>query len=192
MADPVPSTKTGRSAKAVLQEAGEQAAAAVNAAADTAAAAAETTAGAAPAAAAEGFQAAAFDLPEMFRSLTDPNISQTRDFYARVKTATEDATTALGDTFETTRNGMLELNMKALDAAKANADAGFELARQLLAVNSVADAMQIQSTFLRERMEFLVGYAKDVQGTWTKVAQEAAEPAKSVVSKTVGEFRQVA
>ena len=75
------------------------------------------------------------------------------------------------------------------DVAKDNADATFELVRKLLTVTSVADAVQLQTTFARERFEALVDYSKDLQTTWTKVGAEAAKPARALFDRTVSQAK---
>jgi phasin family protein len=80
---------------------------------------------------------------------------------------------------------MREVQFKALDAAKANADASFDLVRRLLTVTSVADAVQIQTAFARERFEAFVDYSKDVQTTLSKVSTEATKPAKTLFDKAL-------
>lgn len=124
-----------------------------------------------------------FEIPELFRSFTEQGLNQTREAYQRIKTAAEEATDALEDSIETARVNIRDAQLKALDVAKANADATFELVRKLLATTSVADAVQLQTAFARERFEALVDYSKDVQATVTKAGTEASKPAKAVFEK---------
>ena len=152
-------------------------------------AAADTTEKAAKSAA-KDFSSAAFSLPnfevpEIFRSFAETGMTQTREAYQRIKSAAEDATDMLEDSMETTREGFREAQFKALDAAKANTDAAFDLFKQLLTTTSVADAVQLQTAFARERFEALVDYSKDVQATITKVGAEASKPAKAIFDKAM-------
>ena len=126
-----------------------------------------------------------FEVPEIFRSFTEQGLNQTREAYARMKSAAEEATDVLEDSLETARESMREVQFKALDMAKANSDAAFELMRKLLATTSVADAMQLQTAFARERFEAMVDYSKDVQATVTKAGAEAVAPAKAMFEKAM-------
>ena len=126
-----------------------------------------------------------FELPETMRSFTEQGMNQTRETYARMKSAAEEATDVLEDSLETARESMREVQFKALDMAKANADAAFELMRQLMGTNSVADACQMQTAFARERFEAMVDYSKDVQATVTKASTEAAKPAQAMFEKAM-------
>jgi phasin len=124
-----------------------------------------------------------FEMPEAFRSFAEQGLTQSREAYARAKAAAEEATDMLEESFETTRESVRDVQLKALDVAKSNADATFDLVRQLLTVTSVSDAVQIQSAFARERFEALVDYSKDVQATLNKVGAEATKPAKAIFEK---------
>src|SRR5687768_6533772 len=61
------------------------------------------------------------EVPEVFRSFAEQGLTQTREAYARIKAATEEATDLIEESFETTRDGVREAQFKALDAAQANA-----------------------------------------------------------------------
>ncbi len=86
---------------------------------------------------------------------------------------------------ETKRESMREVQFKALDMAKANSDASFDLFKQLSRPLPVADAVQLQTAFARERFEALVDYSKDVQAMVTKAGSEAAKPAKAIFDKAM-------
>ncbi len=126
-----------------------------------------------------------FEMPEIMRSFTEQGLNQTREAYARMKGAAEEATDMLEDSMESTREGVKEVQFKALDMAKANTDAAFEFMRQLLTTTSVADAMQLQTSFARERFEALVDYSKDVQTTMTKAGADVTKPAKAMFEKAM-------
>jgi phasin len=144
----------------------------------------------AAASAAQDFTSAAFsfpsyEVPELMRSFTEQGMHQTREAYARMRNAAEEATDALEESLETTRETMREVQFKSLDMAKANTDAAFDLFRQLLSTTSVADAVQLQTAFARARFEALVDYSKDVQATMTKAGAEATKPAKEMFDKAM-------
>jgi len=126
-----------------------------------------------------------FEVPEIMRSFTEQGMKQSREGYARMKSAAEEATDMLEDSLEATRDSVRTVQFKALDMAKANADAAFELMRQLLGTTSVADAVQIQTAFARDRFEAMVDFSKDVQATVTKASAEAAKPAQAMLEKAM-------
>ena len=126
-----------------------------------------------------------FEVPELVRSFAEQGLNQTREAYARMKSASEEATDLLEDSLATSRESVRDVQFKALDIAKENTDAAFELARQLLNTNSVADAFQLHATFARQRFEAFMDYSKDVQATLSKAGEEASKPAKAIFERTL-------
>jgi phasin len=126
-----------------------------------------------------------FDVPEFVRNFAEQGFTQTREVYARAKNAAEEATDMIESSMEASRESVREVQAKALDIAKANTDAMFELARNLIAATSPAEAFQLQTAFARERLEAFVEYSKDVQASMSKVGAEAANPARSFFGKTL-------
>jgi phasin len=161
----------GRTTKAAAEKAAEP----VKAAAETAKQASEAAFAAYP----------KFEVPEMVRSFAEQGLKQTRDAYASVKDAAEEATDLLEESMETSRKSMREAQFKALDMARAHTDATFDLMRQMLTATTVSDALQIQSAFARERFEAFVGYSKEMQDMMAKAGTEASKPAKAMLEKSL-------
>ena len=135
--------------------------------------------------AAEAWRVPGYEVPEAFRAMTEQGIEQARESYSRMKAAAEEATDMAEETFETTREGVLALQLRSLDAAKASTDAYFDLTRKLLGTRSVADALQLQTAFARDRFEAFVDYAKDVQTGVTKLSEETVRPAQDAFNKAM-------
>ena len=175
-------TKTNRTPKTLLDSTGKPAV-------DAAASATEATASTVRNVADAAFSVPQFEVPEAFRSMAEQSLTQTREAYSRMRDVAGEATDLLEESFETTRDSLRDVQFKALDAAKNNADATFDFMRKLLTVTSVADAVQIQSTFARERFEALVDYSKDVQTVMTKATTEAAKPARALFDRAVSQSK---
>ena len=185
-------TKTNRTTKTLLDSTGNPAQATAEMAgkaADTAAFTTEAAASAARNVADAAFSVPQFEVPEAFRSIAEQTLTQTRDAYSRMRDAAGEATDLMEGSFEATRDNLRDVQFKALDAAKNNADATFDFMRKLLTVTSVADAVQIQSTFARERFEAMVDYSKDVQTVMTKATTEAAKPARALFDRTLSQSK---
>jgi phasin len=173
-------TKTTRAAKSAAQSTEKVAAAAQDVGERTAKAVAGAT---------DAFAYPKFEFPEIFRSFSEQTLGQTRETYARLKVAAEETTDILEESFETTRDGVREAQLKTLDVAQANAEATFDLVRKLLNVTSVADAVQLQTAFARERFEAFVDYSKDVQSTFSKVGAEVVKPGKAIFERTLAQAK---
>jgi phasin len=125
------------------------------------------------------------EVPAVFRDFAEKAVAQAKTSFAKLKEAAEEATDAIEDTYETARAGLVELNEKSLDAAKVNSDAVYGFAKSLLAVKTFAEAIELQSTFVRQQFETISAQAKELQEVAGKVAAEASKPAKDAFAKTV-------
>ena len=61
----------------------------------------------------------------------------------------------------------------------------FDLAKEMMGTQSMADAVQIQTAFARERFEALVDYSKDVQTRFGALAEKTAKPATTAFQRVV-------
>ncbi|MEM5581095.1 MULTISPECIES: phasin [unclassified Roseibium] len=163
------------------------------ASAKTAPKARTTKAKAAPAGAAfpdfEAFAMPKMEIPSVFREATEKGIDNARDAYAKVKTAAEDATDLMEDTFETSRQGVVEFNHKAVDAAKTNADAAFTFFKDIMSAKSVAEAIELQSSFARQQFDTLSTQTKEMQELATKLGTDVSAPVKEAMEKNFKDLK---
>ncbi|MEX2128334.1 MAG: phasin [Xanthobacteraceae bacterium] len=130
------------------------------------------------------FDPAKIEMPEMFREMAEKGVEQAKESYARMRTAAEETTDLVEDTYLTATRGATEFSLKAIEALRANVNSSFDFARQLLAAKSPSEAVELSSTHMREQFDVLSAQAKDFSALAQKVATETAEPMKSSVNKT--------
>lgn len=153
-----------------------------------------TKAKAAPAAAPafpdfEAFAMPKMEVPAAFREATEKGIESAREAYAKVKNAAEDATDLMEDTFETSRQGVVEFNHKAVDAAKTNADATFNFIKDIMSVKTLAEAIELQSTFARQQFDALSAQTKEMQELATKLGTDVSAPVKEAMEKSFKDMK---
>jgi phasin len=139
-------------------------------------------------AAAEAFASAwgvPYEVPEAFRALTEQTIEQARRNYVRMKDVAEETTDLVDETLQASRDNLLKIQLRSLEAAKANTDASFELARKLLGTRTLADVLQLQTAFARDRFDAFVDYAKDVQTSTARLVEDTARPAQKAFTKAL-------
>jgi phasin len=134
------------------------------------------------------FDASAFDLskvevPAALRETADKMVVQMKDNYAKLKAAAEETTDLFEDTYATASTGLKDFNLKALEAARTNLNAGFDHLRELMAVKTLAEVVELQSTYLRKQFETLQGQTKELSTIAQKVATDTAGPVKEKVEK---------
>ena len=130
------------------------------------------------------------EVPAAVREMAEKSVAQAKDAYEKMKSAAEEATDVLEDTYETTRKGVVTFNMKAIDAVKANSDATFAFARDMLAVKSLSEAIELQTAFTRKSFEAMSAQAKEFQELATKIATESGAPMKDAFQKAGKDFQK--
>jgi phasin len=128
---------------------------------------------------------------ESFREFAEKGAAQTKEAYAKMKEAAEDATKTVEATLESAQAGSVELGLKAIDALRTNAENSLSHMEALLGVKSVAELFELQTAFLRKQAEVAVEQAKSLQETSKKVAEKVAAPGKSAAEKAMKSFKTV-
>ena len=128
---------------------------------------------------------------ESFRDFAEKGAAQTKEAYAKVKEAAEDATKTVEATLESAQAGSVELGLKAIEALRTNAENSLSHMEALLGVKSVAELFELQTAFLRKQAEVAVEQAKGLQETSKKVAEKVSAPGKSAAEKAMKSFKTV-
>lgn len=126
---------------------------------------------------------------DTYREYAAKSMAQSKENYARMKVAAEDATRTLEATLETAQAGTVELGLKAIEAVRTNTDNSLSHIEALFGVKSVAEMIELQTAFFRKQIEVGVDQAKSLQETSRKVAEDVSRPGKSAVEKAVSEFK---
>ncbi|MTH99790.1 phasin [Roseibium sp. RKSG952] len=137
----------------------------------------------------EAFAMPKVEIPTAFREATEKGIEQAREAYSKVKSAAEDASDLMEDTFETSRQGMVDFNHKAVDAARANVDATFAFIKDMMAAKTLAEAIELQSTFTRTQFDTLSSQAKEMQEIATKFGTDVTAPMKDAMEKSFKDLK---
>jgi len=141
---------------------------------------------------AEMFEFPAFDMGKItdtYREFADKSAAQSKEAYAKVKSASEDATKAMEATLESVQAGSVELSLKAIDAARVNTDHSLSHFEALLGVKSVSQMIELQTSFFRKQTELFVDQANAMQESARKVAEQVSKPVKAVTEKAMAEFK---
>ena len=129
-----------------------------------------------------------FDLPKMeipaaFRELAERSVSQAKESYEKMKSATEQATDVLEDTYATATKGVSEYGLKLIEVARENANSAFDFATQLMSVKSFSEAVELSTAHSRKQYEAVTAQAKELAAMAQKVAAETTEPVREGLGK---------
>jgi phasin len=126
---------------------------------------------------------------DQFRAIAEKGVEQSKEAYSKLKTGAETTQKALESTFETAKTVGNDVSLKAIAAMRANAEASFSHLEALLGVKSVSEFVELQTSFLRKRVEMTVEQAKDLQAVTTKAAEDVSKPMKDVFEKAIKELK---
>ena len=135
------------------------------------------------------FEMPKMEVPAAFREFAEKSVSQCKDNWEKMKAATEEATGVIEDSYATASKGCSDYGLKVIEAARANTNAAFDYARELLDVKSFSEVIEISTAHARKQFETVSEQTKELAALAQKVATETVEPFKSGVTKA---FRKVA
>ena len=131
----------------------------------------------------------AMDVPPAFRDMAENTVEQSKQAYEKFKTSAEEATTLLNDTAEKTRDGVTKFNEKALDVAKTNTDATLAHVKDVMAVKTFAEAIELQTAFAKTQFDAFEDQAKVFEKMTKELTEDTTAPYKAAFKKTTEAFK---
>lgn len=128
-------------------------------------------------------------LSETFRAMTQQSMEQSKQAYARMKSAADDATRTLESTMENAHQGSLQLSKKAIEAMRANAEMGFSHLDRMMSAKSVAEMIEMQTSYVRKQVEMATDQAKEMQSLSQSVARELMKPGREAFEKAASQVK---
>ena len=131
------------------------------------------------------FAGATIEVPAAFREFAEKGLSQAKDNYEKMKSAAEEATTLLEDTYACATKGAADYGLKLIEVARANSTAAFDFAGELFATKSLSEVVELSTAHARKQFEALSAQSRELAALAQKVATEAAEPIKDGMTRVV-------
>ena len=101
------------------------------------------------------FEVPKMEVPAAFREIAEKSVTQAKDNWERIKAVTEEATDLIEDSYATASRGAADYNLKLIEAARANTNATFDYAGQLLGAKSLSEAVELSTSHLRKQFDIL-------------------------------------
>ena len=142
--------------------------------------------------AAKEFEALKFDaeVPESVRSMAENTVNQTREAYERGKEALDESMDALERSFDAAGQGATAFSRKLIDIAQRNLNTGFDFAKSLAGAKTLAEIMELQSSYIRNQFEVFAGQATEIQELTKKIASDTSGPLKDQMTKSFETVRK--
>src|SRR5437763_1997785 len=135
------------------------------------------------------FDIPSLEIPAAFRELAEKSVSQAKVTYERMKSAAEEATDLLEDTYATASRGAADCGLKMIEAARTNTNAAFDFASEFITVKSLSEAVELSTAHARKQFDAVSAQVQELANLAQKVTTETAEPVKESFSKA---FNKVA
>jgi phasin len=124
------------------------------------------------------FEMPKMEVPAAFREVAEKGVAQAKEQYEKMKSAAEDATEMLEETYTTASKGCSDYGLKLVETAKANSNAAFDLFGELLTAKSYAEVVELYTAYVRAQFDTVTAQAKELADHAQKVATETVEPIK--------------
>ena len=129
------------------------------------------------------FELPKMEIPAAFREIAEKSVSQAKETYEKMKSAAEEATDVLEDTYATATKGVSDYGLKLIEAARENTNSAFDFATQLMAVKSLSEVVELSTVHTRKQYEAIAAQTKELTAIAQKVAVDTSEPVKERLGK---------
>ena len=129
------------------------------------------------------FEIPKMEIPAAFREIAEKSVSQAKETYEKMKSAAEEATDVLEDTYATASKGASDYGLKVIEATRVNTNAAFDFVTQLMTVKSLSEVVELSTAHTRKQFEVLTAQSKELAAIAQKVATETTEPVKESFGK---------
>jgi|SRR5277367_3796001 len=89
----------------------------------------------------------------------------------------------MGKSFFKTTDSLRDFNLKMIDMMRANAEASFDLAENLVTAKSPTDVFERFKGFAEQQVQTLQKQTQELTGLTQTVAQEAVQPVKDAADR---------
>ena len=135
------------------------------------------------------FEIPKMEIPAAFREIAEKSVSQAKETYEKMKSAAEEATDVLEDTYATATKGASDYGLKMIEASRANTNSAFDFVTQLMTMKSLSEMVELTTAHTRKQFEVLTAQSKELAAIAQKVATDTSEPVKESFGKV---FKKVA
>jgi phasin len=126
-----------------------------------------------------GFDLPKFEVPAAFREAAEKGVAQAKEGWEKMKSATEEATEVLEESYTTAAKGASEYGLKVIDAARTNTNAAFDFATGIATAKSLSELVELSTAHARKQFETVSAQTKELTSLAQKVTADTVEPFKT-------------
>ncbi|MDL2402897.1 phasin [Rhizobium mayense] len=126
---------------------------------------------------------------DQFGASVEKGNKQLTEAFLKFASSAEETQKMLTPILETTNLVGYELTLKTVAALQANTEAGFSHLQALLGANSPSQFFELQSTYLRKRVDASIEQAKEFRALANKAVAEISKPIKGAFDKALTDLK---
>ena len=126
-----------------------------------------------------GFDLPKFEVPAAFREAAEKGVAQAKEGWEKMKSATEEATEVLEESYTTAAKGTSEYGLKVIDAARTNTNAAFDFATEIATAKSLSELVELSTAHARKQFDTVSAQTKELTSLAQKVTADTVEPFKT-------------
>jgi phasin len=119
------------------------------------------------------------ELPTSFIDLCEKSIARAKDAHEKAASIVAHSAEAFEEAFSCANRGSVEYRNKLMEIAGTNADAAFDLAREVIQAKSMSEVFEAALSHQRKQLEFASAQMKELSALTQKVVSETTEPIRN-------------
>jgi hypothetical protein len=126
---------------------------------------------------------------EAFRGIAEQSLEQVRTAFTKSQQATESLAKGLETSSELVQSGLKEIQLRMAEAMEAQSQAAFGFFRAMAKVNTLSEAIELQSSEVRRGVERNLGEVKEISSLAQALASKASEPVRKAFDHALNSAR---
>ena len=130
------------------------------------------------------------EIPTEVSNFALQSVDQAQAAFEKVNEVAHGNVQMLDAATSTYKNRVTDIQLKTMEFAQSNVNAGFTFFRKLFAVKQPAEAFSLQQAFIKEQAEALQRQATEISELSVSLAKESLKPVQEQMTKTFSGFNK--
>ena len=130
------------------------------------------------------------EIPTEVSNFALQSVDQAQAAFEKVNEVAHGNVQMLDAATSTYKNRVTDIQLKTMEFAQSNVNAGFTFFRKLFAVKEPTEAFSLQQAFIKEQAEALQRQATEISELSVSLAKESLKPVQEQMTKTFSGFNK--
>ena len=128
------------------------------------------------------------EIPAEMANIAQKSVDQAQAAFEKVSEVAHSNVQMFDAAANVYKNHFTDIQLKAMEFAQVNVNAGFDFARKFFAVKQPTEAFSLQQAFVKERVEVLQRQVTELNELSASLAKEAFKPMQDTMSKSFADI----